>query len=87
MADLIHIPEDHPDFKVSDTPLEDLPRATAPNPCNYTPEQLAQNKVWLAQLKLIHPGVHEYFLNLCIDYYNREGAEKVDEIMASGVWE
>ena len=70
------IPEGHPDFAVTDTKIDELPRCEPPNPYNYSKLVLAENAIWLAELKRLHPDVHDYFLNLSIHAYRSWGEEE-----------
>ena len=70
------IPEGHPDFVETDTKIQDLPRCEPPNPYNYTKLQLAENAIWLAELKKLHPETPEYFLNLSIHAFRSWGEQE-----------
>lgn len=74
--------EGDPDFAVTDTKIQDLPRCEQPNPYNYTPLQLTENKMWLAELKRLHPDVPDYFLNLSIHAYRSWGPDETEQKLA-----
>jgi len=76
------IVEGDPNFVETNTKIEDLPRCTQINPYNYTPSQLAQNKIWLAELQRLHPDVPDYFLNLSIHAYNAWGPTETEARIA-----
>ena len=76
------IPEGHPDFVKTDTKIADLPRCEPPNPYNYTKLEIAENAIWLAELKRLHPDVHDYFLNLSIHAYRSWGPTETEQKLA-----
>ena len=76
------IPEGHPDFVETTTKIDELPRCEPPNPYGYTKVEIAENEIWLAELKKLHQHIPDYFLNLAIHAFRSWGSDKTQQKLA-----
>jgi hypothetical protein len=57
-----------------------IPRYEPPNPYNYTPDQLADKALAMAQMKIIYPTVDAYYASMVYDMCVNTKAEELEEI-------
>lgn len=60
--------------------ISGIPRYQAPNPYNYTDDQLADKALAMAKLKIIYPTVDEYYSSMVYDMCVNTKKEELDEI-------
>jgi len=57
-----------------------IPRYQAPNPYNYTDDQLADKALAMAKMKIIYPTVCEYYASMVYDMCVNTKPEELEEI-------
>ena len=60
--------------------ISGIPRYQAPNPYNYTDDQLADKALAMAKMKIIYPTVDEYYSSMVYDMCVNTKKEELDEI-------
>jgi hypothetical protein len=60
--------------------ISGIPRYVAPNPYNYTDDQLADKALAMAKLKIIYPTVDAYYAEMAYDVCVNTKKEELDEI-------
>jgi len=60
--------------------ISGIPRYEAPNPYNYTDDQLADKALAMAKLKIIYPTVDAYYAEMVYDMCVNTKKEELDEI-------
>ena len=60
--------------------ISGIPRYQAPNPYNYTDDQLADKALAMAKLKIIYPTVDAYYAEMVYDMCVNTKKEELDEI-------
>lgn len=57
-----------------------IPRYQAPNPYNYTDDQLADKALAMAKMKIIYPTVDPYYAEMVYDMCVNTKKEELEEI-------
>lgn len=60
--------------------ISGIPRYQAPNPYNYTDDQLADKALAMAKMKIIYPSVDTYYAEMVYDMCVNTKKEELDEI-------
>ena len=60
--------------------ISGIPRYEAPNPYNYTDDQLADKALAMAKMKIIYPTVDAYYAEMVYDMCVNTKKEELDEI-------
>jgi hypothetical protein len=60
--------------------ISGIPRYEAPNPYNYTDDQLADKALAMAKMKIIYPTVDPYYSEMVYDMCVNTKKEELDEI-------
>ena len=72
---------------MTETEAQEIPRATRPNPYNYTPLQFATRDKAINDMNKDFPNIPYKWLEWLYDTIENKDPEEVEKIINEGLWE